>query len=171
MGREVLDSFAGFDDFLVYLAVSLALTALWIAVVLRLRAHYIKSLQDNLKSRRLDLESARYKVMDSSTNNVLVKALESPDPREVLNALLLLPHLENIQLDHRVELLLEHPSPDIRTAACEYYARRQTMRFANSVFRRFEDPDPAVRASAVDAFCAIGRDKAVRSVRDRKSVV
>ena len=144
---------------------SLALTGAWIAVVLRLRAHYIKSLQDNLKSRRLDLESARYKVIDGSTNNVLVRALESPDPREVLNALLLLPHLENIQLDHRVELLLEHPSPEIRTAACEYYARRQTMRFANSVFRRFEDPDPAVRASAVDAFCAIGRDKAVRSVR------
>lgn len=144
---------------------SLVLTAAWVAVVLKLRQHYIKSLQDNLKSRRLDLESARYKVIDGSTNNVLVKALESPDPREVLNALLLLPHLENIQLDHRVELLLEHPSPEIRTAACEYYARRQTMRFANSVFRRFEDPDPAVRASAVDAFCAIGRDKAVRSVR------
>lgn len=143
---------------------SLALTIAWIGVVLKLRAHYIKSLQDNLKSRRLDLDSARYKI-DGSTGNVLVKALESPDPREVLNALLLLPHLENIQLDHRVELLLEHASPEIRTAACEYYARRQTMRFANSVFRRFEDADPAVRASAVDAFCAIGRDKAVRSVR------
>jgi AAA family ATP:ADP antiporter len=144
---------------------SLALCGAWIAVVLRLRAHYIKSLVDNLKSRRLDLESARHKVIDGSTNAVLVKALESPEPREVLNALLLLPHLENIQLDHRVELLLEHPGPEIRTAACEYYARRQTMRFANSVFRRFEDKDPGVRAAAVDAFCAIGRDKAVRSVR------
>ena len=144
---------------------SLALCSAWIAVVLKLRAHYIKSLVDNLKSKRLDLESARHRVIDGSTNNVLVKALESQDPREVLNALLLLPHLENIQLDHRVELLLEHPSPEVRTAACEYYARRQTMRFANSVFRRFEDKDPAVRAAAIDAFCAIGRDKAVRSVR------
>ena len=32
MGREVLDSFAGFDDFLVYLAVSLVLLALFIAI-------------------------------------------------------------------------------------------------------------------------------------------
>lgn len=33
--RQVFDSFAGFDDFLVYLAVSLALTALFIAIYIR----------------------------------------------------------------------------------------------------------------------------------------
>ena len=32
MGREVFDSFAGFDDFLVYLAVSLVLLALFIEI-------------------------------------------------------------------------------------------------------------------------------------------
>ena len=36
MGREVLDSFAGFDDFLVYLAVSLVLLALFIAIYIRI---------------------------------------------------------------------------------------------------------------------------------------
>jgi putative membrane protein len=33
--RQVFDSFAGFDDFLVYLAVSLALSALFIAIYVR----------------------------------------------------------------------------------------------------------------------------------------
>ena len=33
--RQVFDSFAGFDDFLVYLAASLALTALFIAIYVR----------------------------------------------------------------------------------------------------------------------------------------
>jgi putative membrane protein len=33
--RQVFDSFAGFDDFLVYLAASLALTALFIAIYIR----------------------------------------------------------------------------------------------------------------------------------------
>ena len=33
--RQVFDSFAGFDDFLVYLAVSLVLTALFIAIYVR----------------------------------------------------------------------------------------------------------------------------------------
>ncbi|MFT3836441.1 MAG: Npt1/Npt2 family nucleotide transporter [Myxococcaceae bacterium] len=146
--------------------VSFVLCGAWIAVVISLRPHYLKTLQENLRTRRLDLESARHKVLDGSTNQVLLKALQSNDSREVLNALLLLPYLEDVELDAKVEQLLLHPSPEVRIASLEYYARRQTMRFANSVFLRFEDPDPGVRAAAVDAFCAIGRDKAVRSVKN-----
>lgn len=144
---------------------SLVLSGVWISVVWGLRSKYIQSLQDNVKNKKLDLDAARFKVTDAATNRVLERALESPDTREVLNALALLPHLENVALDHKVEPLLDHSNADVRKAALEYYARRQTMRFANPVFKRFEDPDPAVRAAAIDAFCAIGQDKAVKSVR------
>ncbi len=145
--------------------ITLALALLWIGVVASLRSQYVRSLQDNLRRRKLDLASARHRVVDGSTSKVLQRAMESGDAREVLNALELLPHLENIELDHQVEPLLEHPLPEIRVAALDYYARRQTVRFANSIFRRFDDPDPEVRAAAIDAFCAMGRDKAVRNVR------
>jgi ATP/ADP translocase/HEAT repeat protein len=144
---------------------SLVLALTWVGVVTGMRSKYIKSLQDNLKQRRLDLESARHHVNDGNTNKVLERALASDDEQEVLNALALLPNLEKLSLDQRVETLIEHRSSSVRVKALEYYAHRQTMRFANSVFRRFEDPDPAVRAAAIDAFCAMGRDKAVRSVR------
>ncbi len=145
--------------------ISLALGGVWLAVVSSLRSRYIKTLQDNLKNRRLDLAGARVSVVDGSTSGVIERALASDDTREVLNALALLPHLEKLALDIEVEHLLEHPDSEVRVKALEYYAHRQTMRFANSVFRRFEDADPAVRAAAIDAFCAIGRDKAVKSVR------
>jgi putative membrane protein len=36
MSREVFDSFAGFDDFLVYLAVSLAYLAVFVAIYIRI---------------------------------------------------------------------------------------------------------------------------------------
>ncbi|MBX5482504.1 MAG: MFS transporter [Myxococcaceae bacterium] len=145
--------------------VSVAMTAVWLGIVLALRPRYVRSLQDNLRNRRLDLASAPYRVQDGSTQRVLTRALESGDPREVLNALDLLPHLENVVLDNRVEALLEHPMRQIRIAALDYYKRRQAIRFANSIFRRFEDDDAGVRAAAVDAFCSIGKDKAVRSVK------
>ncbi len=136
----------------------------WTLVVLSLRSQYLRSLQDTLKNRRLELASVRHRVQDGSTQGVVLRALESGDPREVLSALELLPYLENLGLDHRVEALLEHPLPAIRVSALSYYSRRQTLRFANSIFRRFEDEDAGVRAAAVTAFCAIGRDKSVRSV-------
>ncbi len=37
--RQVLDSFAGFDDFLVYLALSLALLAMFVAIYVRVTPH------------------------------------------------------------------------------------------------------------------------------------
>jgi AAA family ATP:ADP antiporter len=149
--------------------VAFLLSGVWLAIVASLRSQYIRSLQDNLRNRRLDLESGRHRELDGSSNGVLVRALSSADSREVLNALELLPHLENVQLDHRIEALLDHPVPEIRIASLEYYGKRQTMRFANSIFRKFEDPDAKVRAAAIDAFSAIGRDKAVRSVRPHLS--
>jgi AAA family ATP:ADP antiporter len=144
---------------------SLALCVGWLAVVVSLRSRYIKSLQENLKQRRLDLESARHNVIDGNTNSVLERALASEDEQEVLNALALLPHLDKLNLDELVSPLLDHRAASVRVKALEYFGARQGMRFANSAFKRFEDPDPAVRAAAIDAFCAMGRDKSVRSVR------
>jgi AAA family ATP:ADP antiporter len=145
--------------------VAVACCGAWAAVLWVLRRQYIRSLQDNLRSRSLDLDSMRHPVQDGSTGKVLQKALASGNTPEILSALELLPHLSNIQLDHQVEPLLDSPDPAVRLATLRYYAQRQSMRYANSIFRRFEDPEPAVRAAAVDAFCQIGRDRAVRSVR------
>jgi AAA family ATP:ADP antiporter len=142
-----------------------ALCVAWGLVVLRLRSQYVRQLQDTLRRRRFDVEQARNQLQSGASHGVLRRALESDDPEEVLNGLELLPVLENIELDHRVEPLLEHPLPAIRIAALRYYAKRQTLRFANSVFRRFDDPEPTVRAAAVAAFCGMGRDKSVKNVR------
>lgn len=144
---------------------ALGLAAAWCALVVASRARYVRSLKDDLRIRKVDLAAARRSVRDAMALAVLEKALESNDERELLNALELMPELEDLQLDHRVERLLDHPLPSVRIAALGYYARRQTLRFANSVFRRIEDSDPRVRAAAIDTLCAIGRDKAIRSVK------
>jgi HEAT repeat protein len=136
----------------------------WVAIVSGLRSRYVRSLERSLRQRRLELELGGFTVQDETAQDVLTRVLKHGDPSVVLDALRLLPQLENLRLDHQVEYLLEHQLPEIRIAALEYFSRRQTMRFANSIFRRFDDPDPNVRAAAVTAFCAIGRDKAIRSV-------
>ena len=143
---------------------SLALCAAWLGLVGTQRSHYVRTLHDTLRSRRAE-SGNRARVQDGASSAVMNRALESDDAREVLNALELLPQLDDIDLDSKVERLLDHPLPEIRLRALDYYAHRQTLRFANSIFRKFEDQDPRVRARAIDAFCAMGRDRAVRSVR------
>lgn len=146
-------------------AVTLGLIVLWLLGLVSLRNQYVLSLQDTLKQRRLDLGSATSRLADGATAKVIIKAFESPDAREVLNAIELLPHLPDLKLDDHVDRLLQHPDALVRRSILEHLAKHPTLHFGNLVFTCFEDPDPAVRASAVQAFCAIGQDKAVRSVR------
>jgi len=137
----------------------------WVLIVSGLRSRYVESLEDSLRHRRLDFGLSGFKVQDGSTHEALTRVLQSEDPREVLHALELLPQLENVQLDDRVENLLGHSHREIRVAALQYFMRLQTMRFADSVYGMFKDPDASVRAAAIHAFCAMGRDKSVRVVR------
>lgn len=145
--------------------VTLVLCAFWGVAVAATRTRYIRSLQENLRNRRLDVESAPFDVPESSAGKIVIRALESADPREVLAALELTPKLGNLELDDKVEPLLNHPVAELRIAALGFFAHRQTMRFANAIHAKFEDVDPKVRAAAIDAYCTVGRDKAVRSVR------
>jgi HEAT repeat protein len=146
-------------------AASAVCCALWGLMVLNLRGQYVRSLQDTLRKRRLDLPGAAKGITDSATGGVLARALESDVPQEVMNALELLPHTAGVNLDNQVLKLLTNPSPEVRTAALKHFARYPSLRWGNAVFRKFDDPDPKVRASAIEAFCAVGRDKSVKSVR------
>jgi ATP/ADP translocase/HEAT repeat protein len=146
-------------------AASALLCGIWGVVVFRLRAHYVRSLQDTLRRRSLDLDGSRAHVVDGSTSRVLLLALASDDPKEVLNALELLPHAAVADAGTPVVRLLSSPAPQVRAAALAHLGRTGSLQFGNAAFRLFEDPDPGVRAAAIDAFCAIGRDKAVRNVK------
>ena len=145
--------------------VAVGLCALWGAAVAGIRTQYVRSLQANLRNRRLDAVGASYDVPEASTGKLLLRALESSDPREVRSALELLPQMSHLQPDEKVEPLLGHPDVGLRIAALSYFTHRQSVRYATAVFRRVQDPEPAVRAAALEAFCNLGRDKSVRSIR------
>jgi ATP/ADP translocase len=145
--------------------ITLVLIAGWMTGLASLRNQYVRSLQDTLRQRRLDLGNATSKLAEGAARKVIVRAFASQDAREVLNAIELLPHLPGLELDAHLDQLLEHRDPQVRKAILEHLARHPNLHLGNPVFRCFEDADAGVRAAAVQAFCAIGQDKAVRSVR------
>ncbi|MGC4115317.1 MAG: Npt1/Npt2 family nucleotide transporter [Myxococcales bacterium] len=156
-----------FKDSVIPVSVASAIACLgWGLIVFRLRGEYVKTLQDTLRRRRLDLESARHRISDGATTRVLLKALESEDPREALNALELLPHTTVGNVDEQVAKLLRSPSAEVRIAAVHHLGKSASLAYGNAAFKLFEDQEPSVRAAAIEAFCSIGRDKAVKSVRE-----
>jgi ATP/ADP translocase/HEAT repeat protein len=139
--------------------------AAWGFMVLRLQDQYVRSLQETLRQRRLGLQSARQPIADGATTRAIHKALESTDPDAVLNALELLPFATVGNIDSEVVRLLENPAAPVRISALRHLSRRGSLQHGSVVLRHLEDPHPEVRAAAVDAFCAIERDKAIRKVK------
>jgi AAA family ATP:ADP antiporter len=142
---------------------ALVLVGLWGATVLRLRSEYVQSLRDTLSRRRLALGSASQRLGGDAAR-VLRAALGSSTEREVVNALELADRV-NENLAAAVAPLLGHGSPRVRRLACDYLARSGATEHANNVFLCFEDPDTEVQAAAIQAYCALGKERAAQSVR------
>jgi ATP/ADP translocase/HEAT repeat protein len=143
---------------------SAALALVWVGLVVGLRGEYVRSLVDTLRRRRLDLSDARLRLDDESALRVLSAALSSEDADEVTGALELVEHVADHGLDETVAGLVDHPDARVRRLAIVHLGRRGSLQWANDVFRGFEDEDEAVRAAAIEAYCAIGREKALLGV-------
>jgi ATP/ADP translocase/HEAT repeat protein len=142
-------------------AAALLCVSLWLASLFRLRAEYVRSLRQNLKKRLPDALGDG--ALSEDATGVLRRALASAEPRDVECALELAPRVA-VDLSAEVGPLLRHEKPRVRLLACEYLAGAPDLRLAGDILRRFDDPDPEVRASAIAAFCAVARDEAVKSV-------
>ncbi|MDF1563406.1 MAG: Npt1/Npt2 family nucleotide transporter [Deltaproteobacteria bacterium] len=144
---------------------SAVLCVAWIGLVLGTRSEYVKTLLETLRRRRLDLEQSPLRISDDATIQALVRSLGSDDVSEVKNALELIRHVERHDWDPVVVGLLDHESPEVRTRALAHLAHRGSLEYGAEVFRRVEDPEQTVRAEAITAYCAIGREKAIRAVQ------
>lgn len=151
-------------DFALQLAfVDGALLIVWVIVVLRMKSAYVHSLIESLNDRRLDFDGAWAPAMNERALETLRVRLRSDKDEEVLHALELVPKLE-VDLDEELEALLVGRPDEIRIAALNILGQRRRFESIGAVRNRLHDPTGAIRGAAVEAFCAIGRERAIRAV-------
>jgi HEAT repeat protein/MFS family permease len=143
---------------------AIALVGVWLWLLWRTRASYVSTLERTLRRRQLDFASAPLHA-EGDASAILQGALSSANPLEVEHALDLLPHVVLPEVEEILVSLLQHPAPQVRRLAVGQIAARRGLHHGNLIYQLFDDPDPAVRAEAVRAFCGMAREKAVRSVR------
>lgn len=134
----------------------------WIGLVVGIRKEYVKSLIDTLRSRRLDVDSAWSPLIDDGTKRALRNRLRSGEEAQILHALELLPSLE-LDFGEELEMLLAHPSQEVRIYALGLLGASGKLDRVHAVERLMRDPEPQIRAAAIRAFCAIGRERAIRA--------
>jgi len=144
--------------------IDIVLLATWIALVLSLRTEYIRQLANTLKTRRLDFSRETTAVMDETTARVLRETLRTAEESEILHALELLPST-NVRIPEAITPLLFHSSSTVRITALKHMAVHGRLDDLDAIHGKFQDDNDEVQAAAIEAYCAIGTNKAIRIAR------
>jgi ATP/ADP translocase/HEAT repeat protein len=145
-------------------AAVLLLVALWILLLVRARAEYVRSLVESLERRHLDLSSTAFSGLNEATLRALRTALRG-DAGTVLHALTLVQqHAQSVDFSPELRELLKHGDARIRAAALLQLGEQKKAEALVEMRALLADPVPEVRAAALGAVCAIEQEAAVPTV-------
>lgn len=136
--------------------VVLPVAAVWIASVVRVRGLYASSLVEALRMRRLEGQSLEI-TATPETIAALREAAQSPSEFAAEFALNELASLDRTQADAMVQTMLA--SNTHRDLAMRYITRWGGE--ATSLIRYLDDPEPRVRAAAIEAYAAAAHEDAI----------
>ncbi|MDX1502984.1 MAG: Npt1/Npt2 family nucleotide transporter [Thermoanaerobaculia bacterium] len=136
--------------------VSLALAGGWLTATRWVHREYVRAFRWSLRQRRMD-PTLPIKISDSTTLELLIQSLGSPDPRQVLNS------LEVLSVHGRgnlvLPLLLHHDDAAVRLRTLEILASAGRRDAVPLIERRLRDEEPEVRARAIRVLAQLsGRD-------------
>ncbi|MGZ6143473.1 MAG: Npt1/Npt2 family nucleotide transporter, partial [Myxococcales bacterium] len=145
-------------------AAVLLLVVLWVLLLVRARAEYVRSLVESLERRHLDLNSTAFSGLNEATLQALRSALHG-DPATVLHALTLVQqHAQSVDFLPELRDLLKHEDARLRAAAVQQLGEQKKAEAIEEMRALLSDPVPEVRAAALGAVCAIEQEAAVPTV-------
>ena len=131
---------------------SLGIIAVWLGVTVALRSSFVRSFRDGLRARSVDTQ-VPIDLSDTTSLEVMVQSLGSPDPRQVLNGLEMLTYHGK---EHLVPpLLLYHESPEVKIRTLEILLKADRADAAPLVERLLGDEDHEVRTRAMQSLAAL----------------
>jgi AAA family ATP:ADP antiporter len=132
--------------------ITFGLIAIWLVVTVMMRRQYVQSFRDGLSSATVDTGSP-IDLSDATSLELLIKALDSTDPRQVIHSLEL---LEANNKGHLVpRLMLRHEDPRVRRRTLRVFAKCLRADTSGDVLRLATDEDIEVRVEAIRAFAAL----------------
>ncbi|MBS2023088.1 MAG: HEAT repeat domain-containing protein, partial [Deltaproteobacteria bacterium] len=136
---------------------------LWILLLVRARAEYVKSLVESLERRHLDLTATPLAANNEATIGALRTALKG-DASSALHALMMVQYAGGAQFMAEIVDLLKHEDARVRAAAVERLGEFAAVEQIAAMRVLLEDPSPEVRAAALGAVCTIQQEEAVATV-------
>jgi ATP/ADP translocase/HEAT repeat protein len=136
----------------------------WILIAYGTRRQYLQSLMHTLQTRRLHFGEVDSLIPDQAAARVLRKAMDDPNEQNVLHAVEMTRYCKNVDWNQDLVCLCSHRSPVVRARVLRRLGVHASLNNGPLVFERLHDRNPDVRAAAVEAYCAIGRARAIRTI-------
>ena len=130
-------------------AINLVMIVIWVGIAWRLRAEYVRTIQDSIHRHRLDTERSSRTAVERSAADALRAKLGASDPGEVRYALDLLEVQQTRSWQPALRDLLQHPEPDIRRRTLALLSSAGDRQIADQAARMLRDPDLGVRTEAL----------------------
>ena len=147
----------------------LALTLVWIIMLLYAFRCYIILLGDSIKERRLNVNSENLDLSDEMSRSIVVKALKDEDPMRVLHVLGLIRKTPSINrtsyLSEYLSELLTRQENIIKIESLKYIRDYGDIALAANVRPLFMDTDLLVRKEALLTFCSLTGKDAVKDIK------
>ncbi len=143
----------------------LVLLTAWIGITFAVVREYLASLLATLRSRRLDFDMDSNLVPDQAAAKALKKALDDSNVQNVLHALEMIPYTTSrIDWGDSLVKLTRNSNATIRAKAVRLLGELGSLQHGPVVYSCLRDPNPSVLAAAITSYCAIGKDRAVRTI-------
>jgi AAA family ATP:ADP antiporter len=145
---------------------SMALVAVWLALVFRAHAGYVDALRRSLTYRAVSFETARIDFADKGTMDAVLATLDRQDEPSILFALDLAEKLEpRSVVAHLPRDLLRHPSAEVRRRALTLVAASLEPNALAAVFEMLTSDSAQVRSEAIQTLAAVLKIGAAPFVR------
>jgi AAA family ATP:ADP antiporter len=129
--------------------VVIALSLVWIVLVVLTRKEYVDAFRRALARRELDPSQLTANITDAATVKLLRDQLSSPNEREVVYALDMLAGSGDRSLAGDLRALLDHPSVEVRRRALALLFQSGEAPEADALAALVRDADPDVRLAAL----------------------
>ncbi len=124
--------------FSILIPASVAVLVLWLLSLRKLSDFYIKSLSDAFRKRKVSNDIIFQNP--ELTQKLALRSLQSDKAQEVIYSLSLIKKISHgPELRESVRLLLSHPDPDVRNAACTAAAEAEIHELTQEIKARLEE--------------------------------
>jgi AAA family ATP:ADP antiporter len=133
--------------------VIIALIALWIYLILRVRGEYINAFRTMIEKRSIDFNIQSLNLEDASVLGSLVRVLEGDNERQILYVLQLIENVQNQKLIPHLKKLITNPSNEVKARVMDMALRYDELDLTSEANELISSDDEFVRIEAIRYLC------------------